>query len=153
MTDEHETIAWGPDFAEWLLASVRQASDEILLDARALSFDAFGQLLLSEMEYACRRGLRVHCLLDAEGCREFIEEHPALLTQIDTAFRLRKPSADMPAMALFDREWGVLGAHTLSEQGMRCEGISQLLSEVDSASLANAFDERWSAARPPERLV
>ena len=85
---DHKTLTCSKAFAVFVMTQVRQALAEILIDTYRLEFDAFGQPLLSELEYACQRGLRVCCLIDARGSRNFIHDHPALFTKLETKIRI-----------------------------------------------------------------
>ena len=81
----------GKVFREFILERVRQARQEILIRAYRLEFDAFGQALIAELEYACQRGLQVRCLLDGYGSRAFIREHPSLIRNLEMEFHVYRP--------------------------------------------------------------
>jgi phosphatidylserine/phosphatidylglycerophosphate/cardiolipin synthase-like enzyme len=145
-------------FRELVMNRVRQSGREILIDVHTLEFDGFGQPLLSELEYACQRGLRVCCLLDAEGSRHFISSHPALLTLLETTFRVRDGNHGRGNSIILDRQLAIVGQHNLCEPvppsqaspDSEVEGsrVSMLISMNEAAVLADKFDTDWERSSP-----
>ena len=140
----------------WLLGRIRQAGQEIMLAPGRFAFDAVGQMLLSELEYACVRTVQVRCLLDPVAASAFIHEHPALLTQLETPFRIRQPRVDSTAsVIIFDRKLALVGDYALTErdnaQTASDNRIVTLADELDP--LAASFDALWAEAQScgPER--
>lgn len=131
-----------------LLMRTRQAGREILLAPGRLDFDAVGQALLSELEYACVRGVRVCCLLDPAGARSFIDDHPALLSQLETPFRIRRETTDgESSVVIFDRAVALVGHYALAEAEAGREQRSRLVTaEHEVGALADEFDRAWAGA-------
>lgn len=140
----------GKAFRDLLLRHIRQAGREILIDASCLEFDAVGQALLSELEYACQRGLRVCCLLESQSSGQFIEDHPALLTRLETQFRIHsgdgRDKHSEPTCVIFDRELAVAGSFPLSESCLQHEKESQVISGEAAEVLAERFGSDWQLA-------
>ena len=142
----------GKAFRDLLLRHIRQAGREILIDIQCLEFDAVGQTLLSELEYACQRGLRVCCLMDSNGSQQFIEDHPALFSHLETQFRLH-PHYDKGSKAhltcvVFDRTLAVTGYFPLSEDCLQQQGPSSIADGQTAQDLARQFDSAWETATP-----
>lgn len=140
----------------WLLGRIRQAGQEILLAPGHFAFDAVGQMLLSELEYACVRTVQVRCLLDPVAASSFIHEHPALLTQLETPFRIRQPRVDSTAsVIIFDRKLALVGDYALTEtDNAQTASHSRIVTQADElGSLADSFEALWAEAQPyrPER--
>lgn len=128
---------------------VRQAGGEILLAPGRLEFDAVGQALLSELEYACVRGVTVRCLLDPWGARSFIDAHPALLSRLETTFRVRRETAgDRSSVIIFDRALAVAGDYALAEPEAEREQRSTLVTaDHEVRALMDEFERAWSDAK------
>lgn len=140
----------------WLLGRIRQAGQEIMLAPGHFAFDAVGQLLLSELEYACVRTVQVRCLLDPVAASAFIHEHPALLTELETPFRIRQARVDSVAsVIIFDRKLALVGDYALTETGnAQTASHNRIVTQADElGSLADRFDALWAEAQqcPPTK--
>lgn len=141
-----QALLRGRDCRAFLLAAIRQANTEILLATHTLEFDAFGQAVLAELEYACVRGVVVRWLIDPQGSRAFIADHPALLTSLETAFRLQQ-NPQAPGMCIvFDRQLAVTGSHAISEAGMGHRALSRIITGAAAEGLAGGIQAAWTAA-------
>lgn len=139
-------------YADLVMARVRQSLHEILIDTYTLEFDGFGQPFLSELEYACQRGLRVRCLIDASGSRNFIKDHPQLFTKLETEIRIRD-FRNIPANFLvFDRKLAVTGSHALCEATTEDQAgmtsTSRIITGAGAAEIAARLDADWEQAKP-----
>ncbi|MES2626528.1 MAG: hypothetical protein V4628_14685 [Pseudomonadota bacterium] len=132
------------------MTKVRQARTEIFIDTFTLEFDSFGQVLLSELEYSCQRGIRVCCLIDASGSRNFINDHPALFTKLETAIRVRNFRPPQENYIVFDRQLAIVGSHNLCEQhdhsGSLGTSVSRIVIGTAAAELAEDFELTWREA-------
>lgn len=140
--DKHRTLQ------QVLQARIRQAGREIRLAPGRLAFDAVGQALLSELEYACVRGVAVSCLLDPEGARSFIDDHPALLSRLETTFRIRcETVGDASSVIIFDHSLAVVGNYALAEAEAGQKQQSRLVTtDHEVGALAEKFDRAWAEA-------
>lgn len=137
-------------YAEFVMTRVRQAMHEILIDTYTLEFDGFGQPLLSELEYACQRGLRVRCLIDASGSKKFIHDHPELFKKLETEIRIRD-FRNIPANFLvFDRKLAVTGSHALCEASTDSHAAntstSRVITGAGVADIAARIETDWQQA-------
>ena len=148
---EFTQILQGKAFAEFVMAKVRQALDEILIATCTLEFDAFGQSLLSELEYACQRGVRVRCLIDASGSPNFIHDHPALFTKLETQIRIQHARNMQDNVIVFDRRLAVVGSHALCERSIAVEPentqTSRCITGSEAAEFAARLEAAWERAR------
>jgi phosphatidylserine/phosphatidylglycerophosphate/cardiolipin synthase-like enzyme len=139
-------------YAEFVMAKVRQALSEILIDTYALEFDGFGQPLLSELEYACQRGLQVRCLIDASGSQNFIQDHPELLRKLETEIRIRDFRNIPGNFIVFDRKLAVVGSHGLCESNIKEQSevmsISKTIVGEGAAEIADRINADWQQTRP-----
>jgi phosphatidylserine/phosphatidylglycerophosphate/cardiolipin synthase-like enzyme len=139
-------------YADFVMTQVRQALHEILIDTCTLEFDGFGQPLLSELEYACQRGLQVRCLIDASGSKNFIEDHPALFTQLETEIRVRDASTSPGNFVVFDGRLAVTGNHALRETSADDHAGAALMSSIvtgeAAAEIAARITRDWQQASP-----
>ncbi len=144
-------ITSNKEYSEFVMASVRQALNEILIDTYTLEFDGFGQPLLSELEYACQRGLQVRCLIDPSGSQNFIHDHPELLTKLETEIRIRHFRNIPGNFLVFDRQLAVIGSHSLSEFSVENLSGDALLSRVitgeRAAEIATRINDDWLQAK------
>ncbi len=140
----------GKAFRELLMTRIRQACGEIMISTHILDFDAFGQAVLAELEYACQRGLRVRCILDAQGCKAFISDHPTLLTCLETEFRINTgPLREHGSIIVFDRELAITGSHHLSEPSLGREASSLVVSGLKALESAKDFETIWGSSDSP----
>jgi phosphatidylserine/phosphatidylglycerophosphate/cardiolipin synthase-like enzyme len=150
ISSQPELITSGKAFTEFVMTRVRQSLTEILINTYTLEFDAVGQALLSELEYACQRGLRVHCLIDARGSQNFIRDHPALFSKLETQIRIKHSRLAEDNCVVFDRQLAVIGTHTLCEPNMEHvvdgELVSRIVSGVAVTEIASTFDKEWQKA-------
>lgn len=137
------TLTRGRAFQELLLARVRQASREIFICTTTLEFDAFGQALLSELEYACQRGVQVRCLIDARGSRKFIRNHPVLLTRLESQIRIASQPMAAPNLIIFDRAFAVTGDHVLHETEMDNDAVSHIIAGDSVKEMTDEFESAW----------
>ena len=132
------------------MTQVRQALNEILIETYTLEFDAFGQALLSELEYACQRGLRVRCLIDGAGSQHLIDDHPALFSKLQTEIRIRQGRTIHQSCIIFDRQLGVTGDHPLCEISLTDEENGKLSSRIitaePAAKIAANIEAAWNVA-------
>src|SRR5690606_35239189 len=139
-SDARMLIEYGDAFCKLMLSRVRQASSDISLCTKTLEFDAFGQALLSELEYACQRGLQVRCLIDSRASARFIHRHPVLLTKLETQFRIGSLPADAANISIFDRRFALSGAHDLCQPTNDTDRVSRTVEGTMALALAEAFE-------------
>jgi phosphatidylserine/phosphatidylglycerophosphate/cardiolipin synthase-like enzyme len=132
-------------FAAFVMTSIRQALSEILIATYRLEFDAFGQPLLSELEYACQRGLHVRCLINSSGSKTFIHDHPTLLTSLQTQIRIANSPHRSGNCIVFDRQLAVVGHHDLYEPDPadQSEYSSRIITGTTAAEFAIRLNAEW----------
>jgi phosphatidylserine/phosphatidylglycerophosphate/cardiolipin synthase-like enzyme len=140
---QQQQITSSREFAALVMTQVRQALDEILIATYTLEFDGFGQPLLSELEYCCQRGLRVRCLLDAQGSQHFIRDHPELFTKLETEIRIQHGQDRQNNRIVFDRKLALAGSHLLCETSQETKESSELISGASAAAIADSLDLAW----------
>lgn len=145
-------ITSSKEYSEFVMAKVRQSLSEILIDTYTLEFDGFGQPLLSELEYACQRGLQVRCLIDPSGSQNFIHDHPELLIKLETEIRIRHFRNIPGNFLVFDRQQAVIGSHSLSEFSIENPSEDALLSRIitgkQAVEIATRIDADWLQTKP-----
>jgi hypothetical protein len=89
----------------------------------------------------------VHCLIDATGSRNFIHDHPALLTSLQTQIRIKASLNFSDNCIVFDRKLAVIGGHDLCEPDTtnQFESIptSRIIKGTTAAEIATRFDAEW----------
>jgi phosphatidylserine/phosphatidylglycerophosphate/cardiolipin synthase-like enzyme len=139
-------ITGNREFFELVMAKVRQALDEILIATYTLEFDGFGQALLSELEYCRQRGLRVRCLIDADGSQNFIRDHPDLFTKLETEIRIQHGQDRHNNRIVFDRKLALVGTHLLCEAYQETEESSCIITGAAAAEIADRMNAEWEQA-------